>query len=66
VTLGKNIKKYRKKAGLSREKLAFKCGGKFTSHHLLRVEKGTVKNPGIELVKEIAKALKVPIDILIK
>ena len=62
MSLGKNIEKYRKKAGLSREKLAFKCGGKFTSHHLLRVEKGIVKNPGIEMVKAVAKALKLKID----
>lgn len=62
MNLGKNIEKYRKKADLSREKLAFKCGGKFTSHHLLRVERGTVKNPGIEMIKEIAKALNVTVD----
>ena len=66
MTLGQNIEKYRKKAGLSREKLAFKCGGKFTSHHLLRVEKGMVKNPGIEMVKEIAKALNILVDNLLK
>ena len=66
VSLGKNIEKYRKQAGLSREKLAFKCGGKFTSNHLLRVETGTVKNPGIEMVKEISKALNVKIDELAK
>lgn len=66
MNLGENIKKYRKKAGLSREKLAFKCGGKFTANHLLRVENGTVKNPGIEMVKEIAQGLGVSIDKLIK
>lgn len=66
MNLGKNIERQRKKAGLSREKLAFKCGGKFTSHHLLRVEKGMVKNPGIEMVKEIAQALSVSIDLLVK
>lgn len=64
MVLGKNIEKYRKKAGLSREKLAHKCHGKFTSIHLMRVENGTVKNPGIEMVKEIAKALKIKIDTL--
>ena len=65
MNLGNNIEKHRKKAGLSREKLAFKCGGKFTSHHLLRVERGMVKNPGIEMVKEISKALNVSVDDLI-
>ena len=65
MNLGKNIEKYRKKVGLSREKLAFKCGGKFTSHHLLRVERGMVKNPGIEMVKVISRALNVFVDDLI-
>jgi len=64
--LGENIEKYRKKAGLSREKLAHKCQGKFTSIHLMRVENGTVKNPGIEMVKAIAKALNVSVDYLLK
>ena len=62
MDLGKNIEKYRKKAGLSREKLAHKCHGKFTSIHLMRVENGTVKNPGIEMVKAIADSLEVSID----
>ena len=66
MNLGKNIEILRKKAGLSREKLAFKCGGKFTSHHLLRVERGMVKNPGIEMVSEIAKAVGVSIDQLVQ
>ena len=65
MNLGENIEKYRKKTGLSREKLAFKCGGKFTSHHLLRVEKGMVKNPGIEMVKAIAVGLGVSVDKLL-
>ena len=66
MNLGKNIEKYRKKAGLSREKLAHKCNGKFTSIHLMRVEKGMVKNPGIEMVKEIAKILEISLDQLAK
>jgi transcriptional regulator with XRE-family HTH domain len=66
MDLGKNIEKCRKKAGLSREKLAFKCGGKFTSHHLLRVERGMVKNPGIGMVKVIADALGMSVDRLLK
>jgi len=65
MNLGENIKKYRLKAGLSREKLAFKCSGKFSSAHLLRVENGQVKNPGIEMVMTIAKALNVSIDQLV-
>jgi len=66
VNLGKNIEKYRKQADLSREKLAFKCGGKFTSNHLLRVERGIVKNPGIEMIKAIAGMLAISVDQLLK
>lgn len=66
MSVGRNIEKYRKKAGFSREQLAFKCGGIFVSAHLLRVEKGLVKNPGIELVKAVAKALNVSIDELVR
>ncbi|MFC1496780.1 helix-turn-helix domain-containing protein [Candidatus Margulisiibacteriota bacterium] len=61
--MGKNIEKYRKKAGLSREKLAFKCGGKFSAIHLMRIEKGMVDNPGIKIANEISKALKVQFNI---
>jgi transcriptional regulator with XRE-family HTH domain len=66
VNLGKNIKKYRDKTGLSREKLVIKCGGKFSANHLWRVEKGLVKNPGIEMVKVIAEALNISVDELLK
>ena len=66
MNLGKNIEKFRKKASLSREKLAHKCDGKFTSIHLMRVENGTVKNPGIEMIKAIADALDISVDQLLK
>ena len=66
MNLGKNIRKYREEAGLSRDKFAYKCRGEFTSLHLMRVEKGLVKNPGIQLVKTIADALEVSVDDLLK
>jgi len=66
MTLGKNIKKYREKAGLSREKLAQKCGNKFSANHLWRVEDGMVKNPGVEMVKGIAKILNITVDGLLR
>jgi transcriptional regulator with XRE-family HTH domain len=66
VSLGNNIKKYREKAGLSREKLAQKCGNKFSANHLWRVEDGLVKNPGIEIVKAIADVLAVTVDCLLQ
>jgi transcriptional regulator with XRE-family HTH domain len=65
MNLGKNIKKYREKAGLSRAKLAQKCGNLFSANHLWRVEAGLVKNPGIEMVKEIAKVLNSTLDNLL-
>jgi len=65
MSLGANIEKFRKKAGLSREKLALKCGGKFSAAHLVRVENGTVKNPGIEMVKAISNALNINIETLL-
>ena len=65
MSLGENIEKYRKKAGLSREKLVVKCGGKFSAAHLVRVENGTVRNPGIEMVKEISRVLHLSVDRLL-
>jgi transcriptional regulator with XRE-family HTH domain len=66
VSLGKNIKKYREIAGLSRSELTRKCGNKFSSNHLWRVEDGVVKNPGIEMVKEIARVLVVDLNRLVE
>jgi len=66
VNLGKNIRKYREKAGLSREQLAKKCKGKFSANHLWRVEDGVVKNPGVEMVREIAGVLMKTVDELMK
>jgi transcriptional regulator with XRE-family HTH domain len=62
MSLGKNIEKLRKQSSLSREKMAMKCGGKFSAAHLVRVEKGIVKNPGIKMVKAIAQCLGISID----
>ena len=42
-----------------------KCGNKFSANHLWRVEDGLVNNPGIEMMREIAKSLNVKIDNLI-
>jgi transcriptional regulator with XRE-family HTH domain len=65
VNIGENIKKYRLKAGLSREKLMLKCQGSFSTSHLLAVEKGRTKNPGIEMVSAIAEALNLSVDELL-
>lgn len=47
---------------MSRSELAKKCDNKFSANHLWRVEDGLVKNPGIEMVREIAKVLGAKID----
>lgn len=66
MSLGKNIKKLREKAGISREKLVLKCGGRFSASHLVRIEKEIITNPGIEIVQEIARALNTSLDQLVK
>ncbi|MBI5078618.1 helix-turn-helix transcriptional regulator [Candidatus Saganbacteria bacterium] len=65
MDIGENIKRYRKKASLSREKLVLKCKGGFSASHLLSIEKGKTKNPGIDIVAAIADALSVSVDELI-
>ena len=65
MELGEKIKKYRTKAGLSREKLVLKSKGLFSASHLLSIEKGLTKNPGIDIVAAIAGALGVSVDELI-
>lgn len=65
VEIGENIRKYRTKAKLSREKLVLKCGGRFSASHLLAIEKGRTKNPGIDIIVEIAEALGISVDKLV-
>ena len=65
MDLGENIRKYRTKSGLSREKLVLKSKGVFSSSHLLSIEKGKTRNPGIDIMIAIADALGVSIDELV-
>ncbi len=65
MDIGENIRKYRAKKGLSREKLVIKCNGSFSASHLLSIEKGKTKNPGIEIIVNISNALGVSLDDLI-
>jgi transcriptional regulator with XRE-family HTH domain len=65
VDIGDNIKKYRKRVGLSREKLVLKSHGLFSASHLLSIEKGRTKNPGIDIIVGIADALGLSVDELI-
>jgi transcriptional regulator with XRE-family HTH domain len=54
--IGKNIKKARKKAGLTQDVLADKVG--IHVSYISRIERGVV-NSSIEVLESIAKALKV-------
>jgi transcriptional regulator with XRE-family HTH domain len=63
-TIGKNIKKYREKLGISQDKLSKLAG--MTFHTITKIESGATPDPRIETVKKIADALGVGIDDLIR
>jgi len=63
-TIGKNIKRYREKLGISQDKLSKLAG--ITLHTITKIESGATPDPRIETVKKIAKALNVSLDELIK
>jgi transcriptional regulator with XRE-family HTH domain len=65
MEIGENIRKYRTKAKLSRAKLSLKCEGRFSASHLLAIESGRTRNPGIDIVVDIADALGLSVDELI-
>ncbi len=63
-TIAENIKKYRNKMGVSQDRLS-----KFadvTYNTIIKIESGANKNPTIETLSKIAKALNVSVDDLIK
>lgn len=62
--LGKSIKEFRLKAGLSQDDLARKAKVAYTT--LTKIETGIIKNPSVMITAKIAKALNVSIDDLIK
>jgi transcriptional regulator with XRE-family HTH domain len=59
----KNLAKLRKQKGWSQEKLAVESGVSYNT--LIKLERGRIKNPKIDTVIKLAKALKVSIDELI-
>ncbi|MBA7521102.1 hypothetical protein ES705_13204 [subsurface metagenome] len=63
-TIGKNIKKYRQKLGISQDKLSKLAG--MTFHTITKIESGATPDPRIETVKKIADALAVSIDDLMR
>jgi len=64
MPISDNIKKYRKKAGLSQDKLAKLAD--ITHTTLVKLESGANSNPTVKTLSKIAKALNVTIDTLIK
>jgi len=62
--LSKNIKRLREAKRLSQEKLARLAD--VANNTLIKMETGENKNPTLETLKRIAKALEVSVDDLIK
>ena len=63
-TIGKNIKKYRNKLGISQDVLSKRANLAF--HTIAKIEAGSTPDPRIETVKKIADALGVSLDDLMK
>ena len=63
ANIADNIRKVRKKAGLSQDKLARKADVAYNT--VVKIESGENKNPTIETLRSIAKALDVSVDELI-
>jgi transcriptional regulator with XRE-family HTH domain len=62
--LAANIKRYRIKNGLSQEQLAQKAGVTYST--LAKLESGVNQNPKVKTLQQIAKALGVTLDDLMK
>ncbi len=61
--IGVNIKKWRLKAGLTQEGLAQSAEVKYTS--LTKIESGVIKQPSVQTIVKIAKALNVTVENLL-
>ena len=61
--ISENIKKHRKKLGLSQDQLARKANVPYSTY--LKIESGYTPNPSIQTVINIAEALYVSIDDLV-
>lgn len=62
--IGDNVKKIRKKKGLTQDNLARKADIPYTT--LTKLESNVVKKPSVQTVAKIAEALDVSIEDLIK
>lgn len=63
-TIAKNIKKIRKKKGISQDKLSKLA--EIAYNTIIKIESGAIQNPTIKTVQKIAKALDVSLDELTK
>ena len=62
--IAENLKKYRKKKGISQDKLSKLAD--ITYNTIIKIESGATYNPRVETLKNIADALGVSIDDLMK
>ena len=62
--IGDNIRKLRRKKGLSQDNLARKAGIPYTT--LTKIESNVVKSPSVQNVAKVAKALDVSVDRLLE
>ncbi|MFH1859025.1 MAG: helix-turn-helix transcriptional regulator [Patescibacteria group bacterium] len=63
-TISDNIKKYRNKLDVSQDRLSKMAD--VTYNTVIKIESGANKNPTIDTLSKIAKALSVGVDDLIK
>ena len=59
----RNLKKLRNKKGWSQEKLAREAGISYNT--LIKIERGGIKNPRLETLIKLARALDVSLDKLV-
>lgn len=60
----KNLKKYRIEKGWSQEKLAREAGISYQT--VIKIERGGIKNPKLETILKLSKALNISLDDLVK
>lgn len=64
TNIGENIKKFRAKKKMSQEDLSKESGVKYTT--LTKIESSVIKKPSVMVMAQLAKALGVSIENLIK
>ena len=62
--ISEQVKKYRKKAGWSQQKLAEKA--RLSYNVITKIEQGNSKKPALETIIKIAEAFNITIDELIR